>query len=84
MTQLNLKTTAQAAERLGYTDVTIRRMVEDGRLRAAQKLHGPNGAYLFEDAELERAAAERIAELTAELKRLTTAQANAVTTAASQ
>lgn len=69
MTTSTLKTTTQAAERLGVTVVTIRRWTEDGRLTAAQRLD--NGLYLFDDAEIERAVASRVAELRTELSRLT-------------
>jgi excisionase family DNA binding protein len=70
MTETNLKTTAQAAGRLGCSIRTILRMVEDGRLTPAAKMPGESGGYLFESAEVERAATERAVELTAELQRL--------------
>jgi excisionase family DNA binding protein len=79
MTAPDLMTTAQTAERLGCSISTVLRMVEDRRLAAAQKLggKGPAGAYLFTAAEVERAAAERAAELRAELERLDAGQAKA-------
>lgn len=42
-----LLTTAQVARRLGVVRWTICRAVAEGRLVAAAKLPGPNGAYLF-------------------------------------
>jgi len=57
MTEPALRTTAEAAERLRVSKRTILRMVEDGRLTAAQKLPGETSTYLFDPAEIERAYA---------------------------
>ena len=53
--------TAEAAEILGVHARTVHRMVEQGRLFPSLKIAGRTGAYLFERAEVERAAAERAA-----------------------
>jgi excisionase family DNA binding protein len=57
MTEPALRTTAEAAERLKVSTRTILRMVEDGRLTAAQKLAGETSTYLFTEDEIERVAA---------------------------
>jgi excisionase family DNA binding protein len=50
MTDSALLTTTQAAALLGKSARTVQRLAESGDLEAAQKLAGPNGAYLFKDA----------------------------------
>ena len=54
---LDLMTVGEVAARLGVSIRTVHRMAEDGRLRAATKLPGPKGAWLFERADVERFAA---------------------------
>lgn len=47
MPQDELLTSTQAGALLGKSGRTVTRMVEAGVLKPAQKLPGPNGAYLF-------------------------------------
>ncbi len=49
-----LMTSPQAAALLGVSVRTVQRLAESGELRHAQKLPGPNGAYLFRPADVER------------------------------
>lgn len=53
--------TAQAAKMLGVDVRTVHRMVHDGRLLPALKVPGLTGAWLFDQAAVERVAAERTA-----------------------
>ena len=53
----------QAAQRLGCSGRTIRRMVTRGELEPLLKMPGETGAYVFEAAEIERAAARRDGEM---------------------
>ena len=46
----------EATGMLGVSKDTLIRMIARGVIKAAHKLPGPNGAYLFERAEIERAA----------------------------
>lgn len=65
---LDLVTSPQAANILGKSARTIQRMADDGTLPVAQKLPGPNGAYLFrrsDVAALLAAHSERADEVTA-------------------
>lgn len=62
MTNDALMTTAEAGEVLGRNSRAVQRLVQKGRLRHAQKLAGPNGAYLFEPEEVQRVAAELAAD----------------------
>jgi excisionase family DNA binding protein len=48
-----LLTSPQAGAVLGKSGRTIQRMADAGELPVAQKLPGPNGAYLFRRADLE-------------------------------
>ena len=48
-----LITSAKAAIILGKSVSTIRRMAENGELKAVQKLPPPNGAWLFRRAYIE-------------------------------
>jgi len=50
---------AQACEILGLDRSSLVRRVQLGRMQAALKLPGPNGAYLFLRADVEALAAER-------------------------
>lgn len=50
----NLKTSAQAARKLGVTVRYVSTLVARGKLEPAAKLPGETGAYLFADAELDR------------------------------
>lgn len=54
----NLLGASEACERIGIDRSTLTRWIQAGRITAAQKLPGPKGVYLFEPAEVERAAAE--------------------------
>jgi excisionase family DNA binding protein len=45
-----LITAAAAALILGVSSSTVRRLAESGDLPFVQKLPGPNGAYLFDEA----------------------------------
>jgi excisionase family DNA binding protein len=49
-----LLTTAQVAERTGYSVRTITRWVDEGRITPAHKLPGDKGAFLFDEAELRK------------------------------
>ena len=58
----DLLTSPQAGVILGKSARTIHRMAESGALPIAQKLPGPNGAFLFRRKDIERlAASERVA-----------------------
>ncbi len=67
-------TTREAADLLGLKSTsTVVRYVYEGRLTPSRKLPGPNGAYLFERADVLRFRddeAERRAERTARLANL--------------
>ena len=52
---------AEVCERLGIDRSTLSRWVAAGRITPAMKLPGIRGPYLFDPAEVERAAAERAA-----------------------
>ncbi len=62
MSHPELLTSTQAGTILGKSGRTVQRMADAGELRFAQKLPGPNGAYLFARSEVERVAAEYAAE----------------------
>lgn len=47
-----------AAERLGVSRNTILNMARDGRLTPVAKVEGPLGAYLFDEEQIDRLAAE--------------------------
>jgi hypothetical protein len=53
-----LLTTTAAGAILGKSGRTVARLVEAGRLRAAQRLPGPKGALLLRRADVEAFAAE--------------------------
>jgi excisionase family DNA binding protein len=55
---LDLITAAEAADLLELSIRTVHRMAEDGRLRAATKLPGTKGAWLFERTEVLRQRSE--------------------------
>jgi excisionase family DNA binding protein len=61
MTSSDLLSTAEAAHVLGVSIATVHRMVEDGRLVSVAKAPGVRGAYLFTDADVQRAAEGRAA-----------------------
>lgn len=48
-----LLTSPQAAALLGKSHRTIHRLAESGGIPVAQKLPGPNGAYLFKRSDVE-------------------------------
>ncbi len=52
----NPLTAAEAGDILGISGRTVIRRAEAGLLTYIRKLPGPNGDYLFERAEIERAA----------------------------
>ena len=52
-------TTAQVVEEYGISRRTVGRLIEDYGLRAAQKLPGQTGAYLFRRADVVRALAKK-------------------------
>ena len=54
---VELLTSPEAGAIIGKSARTVQRMAETGELAYAQKLPGPNGAYLFDRAEVERFAA---------------------------
>jgi hypothetical protein len=62
MSQTKLLTSTQAAQVLGKSPRTIQRMADAGELQIATKLPGPNGAYLFEEAEIIRAFEAQVEE----------------------
>jgi hypothetical protein len=66
MQTTELLTSAQAGVILGKSARTVQRMVDAGEITAAQKLPGPNGAYLFAPTEVERVRAELAAIADAE------------------
>jgi excisionase family DNA binding protein len=51
--------TAEATEMLGVSKDTLIRMVARGTLKAAHKMSGTSGAYLFERADVEQLAREK-------------------------
>jgi len=66
MQTTELLTSAQAGVILGKSARTVQRMVDAGEIAAAQKLPGPNGAYLFASTEVERVRTELAAIADAE------------------
>ena len=66
MQTTELLTSAQAGVILGKSARTVQRMVDAGEIAAAQKLPGPNGAYLFAPTEVERVRTELAAIADAE------------------
>lgn len=50
---------AEACRTLGVNNSTLTRWVAAGEVKAAHKLPGKNGAYLFERAEIERVGSDR-------------------------
>lgn len=46
---------AEVCERIGIDRSTLTRWIQTGRIKFAQKIPGPKGAYLFDPAEVERA-----------------------------
>lgn len=54
-----LITSPQAALILRVSHRTVHRLVRDGRLTPAQKLPGPNGAFLYRLRDIERLAKQR-------------------------
>lgn len=57
-----LLATIEAAERIGVERSVLTRWVQMGRMTVAQRLPGKTGAMLFEEAEVDRMAAEYAAE----------------------
>lgn len=55
-------TSAQAGQLLGKSAKTVIRMAERGDLQVAQKLPGPNGAYLFDPDTVQDKALEQVQE----------------------
>lgn len=56
----DLLTSPQVGQILGKSPRTIHRMALAGTLPIAQKLPGPNGAFLFRRAAIERYAAKAL------------------------
>lgn len=48
-----LLTSPQVAQRLGCSVRTVHRLVDSEELKPAQKLPGPNGAFLFDQDDVE-------------------------------
>lgn len=57
MAQAPLLSTTEAVERLNIDRSTLTRWVASGRIKPAHKLPGLRGAYLFDEAEVERVKA---------------------------
>lgn len=55
----DLVTSPQAAQILGVSARTVQRLADAGTLPVAQKLPGPNGAYLYKRADVLAHAAEK-------------------------
>jgi excisionase family DNA binding protein len=51
--------TSDVMEMLGVSRDTVVRMVARGALKAVHKMAGPQGAYLFERADVERLARDK-------------------------
>lgn len=49
-----LLTSPQAAHRIGVSHRTVHRLAATGKLAPAQKLPGPNGAFLFSARDVEK------------------------------
>ena len=64
MSSTALMTTTEAGRILGKSPRTVQRLAENGDLEYAQKLPGPNGAYLFEPAVIQRHAARESRQFT--------------------
>lgn len=47
-----LLTTPQVAQQLRVSHRTVHRLVAANKLRVAQKLDGPNGAFLYDPADV--------------------------------
>jgi hypothetical protein len=50
----DLLTSTQVGQLIGKSGRTVQRMADKGEIAPAQKLPGPNGAYLFRRAEVAR------------------------------
>lgn len=57
-----LMTATEVGAELGKSSSTVRRLAESGELAHAQKLPGPNGAYLFDPAVVRQYLANQAAE----------------------
>ena len=64
MSNPRLIATREASALLGVTTRTVARWVEEGVLTPAAQAPGPRGAYLFDEEQIDRLAAERAAEVT--------------------
>ena len=51
---MHLISTAEAAKQLGVSVRTLNRMADDGRITPAGKAPGLRGAYMYDQAEIER------------------------------
>lgn len=58
-----LLTSVQVGAQLDKSGRTIQRLADAGELPYAQKLPGPNGAYLFRQADVDAFAAKLTAEV---------------------
>ena len=52
-------TTGEAAALIGVTSSAVRKAAAEGRLKAARKLPGATGPYLFRRADVDRYIAKR-------------------------
>lgn len=59
MTTSTLLSTGQVAKRLGIDRRTVLQRVGTGRLVPAQKLDGPNGAFLFDAEQVDELVAAK-------------------------
>lgn len=57
MSNDELLSTAQVADRLGVTAYSVNRYVRDGKLKVEVQVPGPKGARLYHPAEVDRFAA---------------------------
>lgn len=63
MSQPDQITVKQAAELLGVSPATVKRLALSGELPPASKFPTVTGGYLFERADVERVAATRVSKL---------------------
>lgn len=59
MTDIKPIGTTEAAARLNVSRPTLTRMAQDGRLKPLHKGAGQRGAYVFDEADIERYAEQK-------------------------